>query len=187
MRIIVLKSRSRCWDGIFGHYEADMTDGLIELCSKWLNKEMVGVEVGSFAGASSEVIAFHCKHLTSVDPWQKCCDTGYKEISREKIILAEKQFDLVLEKCKNMSKINDFSLNACSNFKDRSLDFVYIDGAHDYESAYNDIIAWEKKIKFGGLLMGHDKGLIEKSLKDAGIIVIEQFKDTSWVSIVKQI
>ena len=76
------------------------------------------------------------------------------------------------------------ALNACSFFANEILDFVYIDGAHDYNSAYKDIVSWKSKVKKGGLLMGHDEYAIKKALKDAGIIVVEVFKDSSWVSIV---
>jgi predicted O-methyltransferase YrrM len=180
----MLQSRSRCWHNQQGYTEVDMTGGLIELCSKWIKKEMVGVEVGSFAGASSEVLAYYCRKLVCVDPWAKSCDAGYTEIPKENIISAEKEFDLILQKYNNIRKIIDFSLNACSFFANEILDFVYIDGAHDYNSAYKDIVSWKSKVKKGGLLMGHDEYAIKKALKDAGIIVVEVFKDSSWVSIV---
>ncbi|GAI15065.1 unnamed protein product [marine sediment metagenome] len=37
-----------------------------------------------------------------------------------------------------------------------SLDFVYIDGSHTYESVAEDIILYYPKLKKGGLLSGHD-------------------------------
>ncbi len=179
----MLESKSRCWNNIFGYCEADMTKGLIDLCSKWIKKDMIGVEVGSFAGVSSEVISNFCFKLTCVDPWVDGYDRGYREISREKIELAENSFDMMLRGRDNIEKVVGFSLDVCKDFDDGSLDFVYIDGAHDYNSAYADIVAWRDKVKVGGLVMGHDKNLIEKVLKDLGIIVVEQFCDTSWVSV----
>lgn len=41
-------------------------------------------------------------------------------------------------------------------FSDKSLDFVYIDAAHDYQSVKADVEAWWPKVKAGGMLGGHD-------------------------------
>lgn len=41
-------------------------------------------------------------------------------------------------------------------YKEKSLDFVFIDGSHRYEDVVNDIKAWMPKIKKGGILAGHD-------------------------------
>jgi hypothetical protein len=48
------------------------------------------------------------------------------------------------------------SLQAARLFEDKSLDFVFIDAAHDFESVRADIQAWRPKVKPGGVLAGHD-------------------------------
>jgi predicted O-methyltransferase YrrM len=48
------------------------------------------------------------------------------------------------------------SLDAVSLYDDASLDFVFIDGSHDYDSVCKDIDAWLPKVKPNGILAGHD-------------------------------
>jgi len=48
------------------------------------------------------------------------------------------------------------STEAADTFKDESLDWVYIDARHDYESVLEDMNAWWPKVKQGGLFSGHD-------------------------------
>jgi predicted O-methyltransferase YrrM len=48
------------------------------------------------------------------------------------------------------------SVSAAATYADGSLDFVFIDAAHDYQSVVDDIRAWGPKMKPGGTLAGHD-------------------------------
>lgn len=48
------------------------------------------------------------------------------------------------------------SVDAASTFDDKSLNFVFIDAAHDYDNVKADIQAWMPKVKNGGILAGHD-------------------------------
>jgi len=50
------------------------------------------------------------------------------------------------------------SIEASKQYEDNSLDFVFIDAAHDYDSVKADIEAWIGKVKEGGILAGHDYG-----------------------------
>ena len=49
-----------------------------------------------------------------------------------------------------------FSMDAVKNFPARHLDFVYIDGNHDFQNTTNDIVEWSKIVKVGGIIAGHD-------------------------------
>jgi len=51
------------------------------------------------------------------------------------------------------------SLEAAAMFSDNSIDFVYIDGAHEYDALKADIIAWGPKVKTGGIIAGDDYGV----------------------------
>ena len=56
----------------------------------------------------------------------------------------------------NLEIIVDTSINASKQFEKESIDFVFIDGDHSYESVKNNIKYWEPKVKKHGLIMGHD-------------------------------
>ena len=48
------------------------------------------------------------------------------------------------------------SPDIAESYADASLDFVWIDGAHNYVGVRDDILGWLPKIKSGGWLAGHD-------------------------------
>lgn len=52
--------------------------------------------------------------------------------------------------------LNMKSIEAADTFKDESLDWVYIDARHDYNSVLEDMNAWWPKLKQGGMFSGHD-------------------------------
>jgi len=76
------------------------------------------------------------------------------------------------------------SLEAANEFEDESLDYVYIDGIHDYTNAKADMVAWWPKVKKTGCLCGHDAGYdsVQKALKEfdkPGLIITPN--GTEWV------
>lgn len=52
--------------------------------------------------------------------------------------------------------IREASTKAATYFPPNSLDFIYIDGAHDYESVKADLAAWWPALSAHGILAGHD-------------------------------
>jgi predicted O-methyltransferase YrrM len=115
-----------------------------------------GVEIGVEKGLYSESICLHSPgiKLFSIDPWQAY--EGYRErISQQE---QDRFYEETLKRLSNYNctVIRDFSLHASSHFEDNSLDFVYIDGNHDFVSCTNDISAWLRKVRVGGIIAGHD-------------------------------
>ena len=49
-------------------------------------------------------------------------------------------------------------MDAVKFFDDKSLDFVYIDGNHEYSYVMEDLIFWFEKVKINGIMAGHDFG-----------------------------
>jgi hypothetical protein len=65
------------------------------------------------------------------------------------------------------------SVAASKRYKNGSLDFVFIDAAHDTTSVIHDLAAWWPKIKPGGILAGHDADWpsVQKALKPWGELI----------------
>jgi hypothetical protein len=59
-----------------------------------------------------------------------------------------------------LAPVRATSREAATRYHDRSLDFVFLDAAHDYENVKADIVGWKRKIKPGGYLGGHDYQLL---------------------------
>jgi hypothetical protein len=58
------------------------------------------------------------------------------------------------------------SIEAAADFKDESMDFIFVDGDHSYEGTLADCIAYYPKLKKGGFFCGHDYNSI-KAVADA--------------------
>ena len=115
-----------------------------------LNK---GAEIGVRAGGYSVRI---CNRNPSVkmfciDPWS-ALGTKYPQ---------ERQDFIYSRAIKNLAKFNvtfirKTSMDAVGDFKDESLDFVYIDGNHNFDFVMVDIIEWSKKVRKNGIVAVHD-------------------------------
>lgn len=58
---------------------------------------------------------------------------------------------------------------------DGSLDFVYIDADHSYEGVQRDLIAWEPKVREGGIVSGHDYYVFPNSGNDGVVRAVDEF------------
>lgn len=120
-----------------------------------------GVEVGVFKGEFSRVMleTWKGQKLYLVDVWREL--DNYVDTSNQKDFLTS-------HKCLSMTLANVFpfkeraviiredSREAANFFADGSLDFVYIDAAHDYINVMKDLETWLPKVKKGGVFCGHD-------------------------------
>jgi hypothetical protein len=121
-----------------------------------------GVEVGVWKGEFSLFLLKHWKGevLYSVDPWKTFGSDEYIDDMN----INQQQFDQIHNDVANLLKpfgnrskiIRKTSLDASLDFEDNSLDFVYLDGRHNYEGVKEDIELWFGKVKKGGILAGHD-------------------------------
>jgi len=117
-------------------------------------KFVIGAEIGVDKGKNAKSILkeLNIKRLYLIDVW-----FNYKGIPS--IRPQKDNFKLVSKEFKNNKKVSiikDFSINAVNKIADNSLDFVYIDANHSFESIYQDIKLWFNKVKEGGVIAGHD-------------------------------
>lgn len=56
----------------------------------------------------------------------------------------------------HINPVRATSAEAAAGYEDASLDLVFIDAAHDYDSVCSDIRAWLPKVKPGGYIGGDD-------------------------------
>jgi len=157
-----------------GQYVQGLKD-LLSYIQGHIGKAGSMVEVGSYAGESTEIFATAFQTVYAVDPW---AEFRMKHI--------EKKFDERAKRKPNIIKMKKFSADAASFFQDESLDFVYLDARHDYASVKNDIHHWLPKIKERCFIGGHDYNEGEK----VGVIrAVDEmfgkpdkvFMDSSWV------
>ncbi len=120
-----------------------------------------GAEIGVEYGFFSESLCKAGLKIYVIDPW-----LDYEGYRKNRV--SQEERDSWYEETKNRLTpydcqiIRKFSLDAVKDFEDNSLDFVYIDGAHDFQNAANDIVEWSKKVRPGGVISGHDYIKIER-------------------------
>ena len=137
-----------------------------------LYKEMVDrfpdnsnfVEIGTWKGQSAAYMAveivnsnkkinFYC-----VDTWDGF--DSYNQYRNDEDVKQQTLYSCFLDNIKTVQDviipIRQKSLQAATTFKDKSVDFIFIDASHDYKDVKEDIKAWFPKLKQSGILAGHD-------------------------------
>lgn len=114
-----------------------------------------GAEIGVADGRYAEILLQMMPDLeyTGVDVWAKYDgnwrNDDYQDQAYKKAIERTKPY-------KHALLMKTTSLEASIEFRDESLDFVFIDGAHDFDNVILDIILWSRKVRKGGIVSGHD-------------------------------
>jgi hypothetical protein len=112
----------------------------------------IGAEIGVFEGRFSEYV---CKSNPGVELY--CVDSwiNYDDYLINGMDLAEQKARERL-KTFNCHFLHMTSMEALKEIPDLSLDFVYIDGNHEFPYVAMDVAFWSKKVRSGGLVSGHD-------------------------------
>jgi predicted O-methyltransferase YrrM len=116
----------------------------------------VGAEVGVYEGDFSlTLLTAHPKlELFCIDPWQSY-DDYLDAMNGHDLPLSMRRTKEKLQGF-NVHIMQEFSMKAVQHFANNSLDFVYIDANHNLPWVMDDIIQWEKKVRPGGIVSGHD-------------------------------
>jgi hypothetical protein len=112
----------------------------------------VGIEIGVGNGVfSNEILAnSKLKKLYSIDCWE------YNQFNSDPIVSYNNTVRTLKPYGDRSQIIKAYANLAVDSFEDQSIDFIYIDGDHNYEPVKRDILLYYPKIKIGGILSGHD-------------------------------
>lgn len=126
-----------------------------------LPKNSIGAEIGVFKGEFSRIILqiINPQLFYLIDPWEGKIESGDKNGNNIEYIDGNsyyinniiKEF-LFLPQIKILKHYS----HIINSFPNNYLDWIYIDGAHDYNTVKHDLTSSYPKIKQGGYIMGHD-------------------------------
>ncbi len=145
------------------------------------------VEVGVWKGHSISFLANQMKELGydcdiyGVDLW----DETYKWEGNDQLRSQVPYLYDIYNEIKKQNGVYDMitdlkgmSWDMSNNFEDGTVDFVFIDADHEYDSVVKDIKSWLPKMKKGGIISGHDYDN-PCGVKEAVNDLIEDFKISS--------
>jgi len=126
-------------------------------------RNLVGIEIGVHDGwhALDLMENLPIDKLYLIDPY-KSYEDYYESIGNprktqkalnERMKVAQKILKKYGDRVKFIRKLSD---DAVGDFEDESIDFIYIDGNHQYEFAKKDVENYYPKVKKGGVIGGDD-------------------------------
>lgn len=153
---------------------------LIKLFAKY--GLLYGAEIGVAEGKFSEYMCKSIKdlNLLSIDTWCVGDDARSKQIGQNK---ANQRYEEAKQRLHgyNCKLIKVKSMEAARLIPDKSLDFVYIDGCHEFDYIMEDLITWSRKVRSGGIVAGHDYYYFKNAgIIDAVMIYINMHEIEQW-------
>lgn len=140
----------------------DLPDFFVEMGYK------VGAEIGVEMGRYTKYLCVKPFKIYAIDPWLEYEDFSTPTMLNQTRI--NKTYNYAMQNLKrfpNCTVIRKTSMEAAKDFKDGSLDFVFIDGHHGFKYVAEDLWEWSKKVRVGGVIAGHDYTYIDKPTRDA--------------------
>lgn len=134
-----------------------------KFCKDNLKEDLVGVEIGVFAGINACYLleGLPIKRLYLVDNYRPYWDSGTQYYTQDQMEQHyEMMFHAIDQYFDKTMVIRQDSLWATNLFPDGYFDFVYIDAGHTYGEVMSDMNLWWPKVKAGGVFGGHDYGTI---------------------------
>lgn len=133
----------------------------------------VGAEIGTGHGVLGEFLLQSNPqlHLVQIGYYPKQKASGDSGLRAKKSWLSR-----INPYMNRITVIQQPSSKAASVIENETLDFVFIDGDHSYESVLEDIQLWYPKVREGGMVSGHDYDLTRKKLFGVIRAVRQYFK-----------
>jgi hypothetical protein len=140
------------------------------------------VEVGSWRGKSSCYLGVQIVNsgkqirLDCVDTWLGSNEEAHVNDPAVLAGTLYHEFMANIEPFDFIRPVSMTSMEAVKQYADNSLDFVLVDGSHEYQDVVDDITEWLKRLKPGAMLAGDDyawpgvKKAVDELLPDADII-----------------
>lgn len=145
---------------------------IYELAKKYIKKGSRVVEVGSWKGKSTYIIATICKkvdaRLIAIDTFSgSIVENNETNLRGGAYYEAHKDPNKFFREhiAKNLKGfpvdyLKMTSRQAAKRIKNKSLDFCFLDGDHTLPVVYSDIKDYLPKVKKGGMLLGHDYSVV---------------------------
>jgi cephalosporin hydroxylase len=148
--------------------------GLLNIIKRIRKKNLVIVEIGSAYGESAEVF------LSTGRVTQVICVDTWTDKEREVV------FDARFENEPRIKKVKGRSEDVASRFPDNRYDLIYIDAIHTYEGVMRDVKNYQRTLKKGCWIGGHDynstfEGVISAVNELYGEKNVIKFCDGSWL------
>lgn len=128
------------------------------------------VEVGVYLGRSLSRIAGICREnktrLVAVDNWKGCVEIN-EHVRGVELLKPFRENMEWLGLWDAVEPLSGDSAFSAREFPEGSIDLVFIDATHTYEAVLLDAQAWWSRLKWGGVLLGHDYRAEFPGLKQA--------------------
>lgn len=117
----------------------------------------IGILRGHFSAKIYEALSPSLYYM--IDPWRVFPSAVYEDYREYE----QSHWDAICEKVRDKFEgepgiriLRTTSLEAAAQMPPASLDFIYLDGNHSYEAVREDLPAWYRILKPGGIMAGHD-------------------------------
>ena len=125
---------------------------------EWLAKQIktndfkIGAEIGTGRGVTAKYLLENCPELILYEI-SYYSFRGFAAARRKAQKLWREKIAQYLDR---VVILDGKSMDVYKQVEDESLDFVFIDADHSYKMCLEDIRIWYTKVKYGGLICGHD-------------------------------
>lgn len=127
--------------------------------------EIRGAEIGVWRGHNSQHLLTQLPYLFlyMIDRYRPFSQSE-AAVDFQMGTLSQADFDAAYQEAIRLTKFAEgrtefwvmTANDAACDMPDGSLDFVFLDGCHDFDSIRADLEAWPNKLRNGGILCGHD-------------------------------